>query len=87
MDVVFPTQALGSALNVFLIQVCKIAFVSLLYIYMCTWMYIDRHLFEETPVPVLPPPNIVDMTHIQYQGETLPPLVLALHLVLGKFLT
>ena len=31
----------------------------------------------------------VDMTHIQYQGETLPhsplPLVLAFHLVLGKF--
>ena len=30
---------------------------------------------------------IVDMRHIQYQGETLPPfpLVLAFHLVLGKF--
>ena len=29
---------------------------------------------------------MVDMTHIQYQGETLPPpLVLAFHLVLGKF--
>ena len=31
----------------------------------------------------------VDMRHIQYQGETLPPfpfpLVLAFHLVLGKF--
>ena len=31
----------------------------------------------------------VDMMHIQYQGETLPlppfPLVLAFHLVLGKF--
>ena len=29
------------------------------------------------------------MRHIQYQGETLPPspLVLAFHLVLGKFLT
>ena len=31
----------------------------------------------------------LDMRHIQYQGETLPPLplVLAFHLVLGKFLT
>ena len=30
---------------------------------------------------------MVDMTHIQYLGETLPPspLVLAFHLVLGKF--
>ena len=29
----------------------------------------------------------LDMRHIQYQGETLPPfpLVLAFHLVLGKF--
>ena len=29
----------------------------------------------------------IDMRHIQYQGETLPPfpLVLAFHLVLGKF--
>ena len=30
--------------------------------------------------------NSIDMTHIQYQGETLPfPLVLTFHLVLGKF--
>ena len=29
----------------------------------------------------------LDMRHIQYQCETLPPLVLAFHLVLGKFLT
>ena len=42
------------------------------------------------PVPHNTNTNI-DMTHIQYQGETLPfppfpfPLVLAFHLVLGKF--
>ena len=28
---------------------------------------------------------ILDMRHIQYQGETLPPDILAFHLVLGKF--
>ena len=31
-------------------------------------------------------PILIELRHIQYQGETLPfPLVLAFHLVLGKF--
>ena len=33
---------------------------------------------------VLKPTDNLGLTHIQYQGETLP-LVLAFHLVLGKF--
>ena len=42
----------------------------------------------KSDIAIVPDPNI-DMRHIQYQGEMLPvppfPLVLAFHLVLGKF--